>query len=79
MTGPADDYPSGFDELPPSAKLVHHVLEEADELTLQGLHEETRLPKRTIRYALGRLDEIDVLEARPRVDDPRQTWYSLER
>lgn len=77
MTGCSDTHPDGFADLPPSAKLVYRVLEEEGEATQHQLADETHLPKRTIRYALERLDEIDVLEERPRLTDARQTWYSL--
>ena len=65
-------------ELPPSAKLVAKVLEYNDTMTQQQLAEETLLPARTVRYALNRLDEEDVIESRFSFSDARKRLYTLE-
>lgn len=64
-------------ELPPSAKLVAKVLEYRGTLTQSELAEETLLPPRTVRYALTRLDEEDVVESRFSFTDARKRIYSL--
>lgn len=64
-------------DLPPSAKLVLKVLEYHGALTQQELANETRLPTRTVRYALAELEELNVLETQISFRDARQRHYSL--
>ncbi|WP_254767689.1 MarR family transcriptional regulator [Salinilacihabitans rarus] len=64
-------------DLPPSAKLVAKVLEYNDTMTQQQIAEETLLPARTVRYALSRLDEENVIESRFSFSDARKRLYSL--
>lgn len=64
-------------DLPPSAKLVAKVLEYNDPLTQSELAEETLLPPRTVRYALSRLEEQDVVEKEFSFVDARKRIYSL--
>ncbi len=66
-------------ELPPSAKLVATVLGHTAPLSQGRLAEESRLPDRTVRYALDRLDEAGLLTARYSVRDARKQVYSLGR
>lgn len=71
---------NGWDEvadLPPSAKLVAKVLEYNDQLTQSQLAEESLLPPRTVRYALNRLEEIDVVDSRFSFTDARKRVYAL--
>lgn len=63
--------------LPPSAKLVLWVMEQEGTMTQWTLAEETRLPRRTVRDALDRLRELDVVDARPYFRDARQSLYTL--
>jgi len=65
-------------ELPPSAKLVAKVLEYNDQLTQSQLAEETLLPGRTVRYALSRLEEVGVVDARFSFTDARKRVYTLQ-
>ncbi|MFC7045121.1 MarR family transcriptional regulator [Halobacteriaceae archaeon GCM10025711] len=65
-------------DLPPSAKLVAKVLEYNDTLTQSQLAEETLLPARTVRYALNRLEEENLVEARFSFTDARKRLYSLD-
>ncbi|AXR78787.1 MarR family transcriptional regulator [Natrarchaeobaculum sulfurireducens] len=65
-------------ELPPSAKLVAKVLEYNDTMTQQEIAEETLLPSRTVRYALNRLDEENVIESRFSFSDARKRLYTLD-
>lgn len=64
-------------DLPPSAKLVAKVLEYNDSLTQSQLAEETLLPPRTVRYALTRLEEADIVESRFSFSDARKRIYTL--
>lgn len=64
-------------ELPPSAKLVVKTLEYEGELTQAQLTTETRLPARTVRHALRRLEDYDVVTSRISFSDARQRIYSL--
>ncbi|WP_129114987.1 MarR family transcriptional regulator [Halegenticoccus tardaugens] len=64
-------------EMPPSAKLVAKVLDYNDTLTQSQLAEETLLPPRTVRYALTRLEEEDVVESRFSFSDARKRLYTL--
>jgi DNA-binding MarR family transcriptional regulator len=64
-------------DLPPSAKLVAKVLDYNDTLSQSELAEETLLPSRTVRYALSRLEEEDVVESRFSFSDARKRLYTL--
>ena len=64
-------------DLPPSAKLVAKVLEYNDTLTQSELADETLLPPRTVRYALSRLEDADVVDSRFSFSDARKRLYSL--
>jgi transcription initiation factor IIE alpha subunit len=63
--------------LPPSAKLVFKVLEYGGLLTQKEIAEESYLPPRTIRYALGRLKDEGFLQERFYFKDARQSLYGL--
>lgn len=66
-------------ELSPSTKLVYKIFKDQSRpLSKPDLIEETLLPQRTLEYALGRLDEEDLLEQRRRLDDPRSHEYQLK-
>jgi DNA-binding MarR family transcriptional regulator len=64
-------------ELPPSAKLVVKTLEYEGRLTQAELVESTRLPDRTVRYALRELEDEDLVTSRISFADARQRVYSL--
>lgn len=64
-------------ELPPSAKLVAKVLEDDAPLSQGQLAETSLLPDRTVRYALTRLEEHDVVESRFSFSDARKRLYTL--
>ncbi len=81
-TQPVDDlseseYRTRLRELPPSAKLVAKVLEIDAPLSQGQLAEETLLPDRTVRYALNRLDESDIIDSRYSFRDARKRVYFL--
>jgi len=64
-------------ELPPSAKLVAKVLESDAPLSQGQLAEESLLPDRTVRYALNRLEEADLVGSRYSFQDARKQVYYL--
>ncbi|MFP4631833.1 MAG: MarR family transcriptional regulator [Halobacteriota archaeon] len=67
-----------IDDLPPSAKLVYKVLEYNGQMTQKEVSEETRLSVRTVRYALNRLGERDLIKQVPCLTDGRRTLYDVE-
>jgi DNA-binding MarR family transcriptional regulator len=64
-------------ELPPSAKLVATVLDGASPLSQGQLAEESLLPDRTVRYALNRLEEEELVDSRYSFHDARKQVYFL--
>ncbi|QDX39569.1 helix-turn-helix domain-containing protein [Salarchaeum sp. JOR-1] len=64
-------------ELPPSAKLVVKVLEYNGGLTQKEIVEKSRLSQRTVRDALDRLQENDLVEKDIYIPDARQNLYRL--
>ena len=64
-------------ELPPSAKLVAKVLEIDAPLSQGQLAEESLLPDRTVRYALNRLEESELVSSRYSFKDARKQVYCL--
>lgn len=64
-------------EAPPSAKLVYLVLDRHGSLTQAALAERTRLPPRTVRSALRRLDRLGVIDKRMNWQDTRRRRYAL--
>jgi DNA-binding MarR family transcriptional regulator len=64
-------------ELPPSAKLVAKVLEIDAPLSQGQLAEESLLPDRTVRYALNRLEDADLVASRYSFQDARKQVYYL--
>jgi DNA-binding MarR family transcriptional regulator len=66
-------------ELPPSAKLVAKVLETETPLSQGQLADESLLPDRTVRYALNRLEDDDLVESRYSFHDARKQVYFLNQ
>ncbi len=66
-----------IEKLPPSAKLVFKVLEYSGFLTQKQIAEESYLPSRTVRYALNRLKDEQMLEERFYFKDARQSLYGI--
>lgn len=64
--------------LPPSAKLVYRVIETDGALTQKDLIQKTTLPARTVRYAISRLREADIISERFHFIDARQSLYGLK-
>lgn len=73
------DFRERLRELPPSAKLVARILAENGPLAPGSLAEQSLLPKRTMRYAINRLEEADLVDTRPSLQDARKQVYVLER
>ncbi len=68
---------SHIDTFPPSMKLVLNILENRGPLTQKEITRITRLPSRTVRYALNRLKEEGILEESEYFMDARQSLYGL--
>lgn len=68
-----------LEELPPSAKLVAKVLETEAPLSQGQLVEESLLPDRTVRYALNRLEECELVGSRYSYHDARKQVYFLQQ
>jgi len=64
-------------DLPPSAKLVYKVLEYNGAMTQKSIVEESMLSARTVRYALERLEGIDIVSEDVYFADARQNLYEL--
>jgi predicted transcriptional regulator len=64
-------------DLPPSAKLVFKVLEYNGPMTQKGIVEESMLSARTVRYALERLEDIDIVSEDVYFADARQNLYEI--
>jgi DNA-binding MarR family transcriptional regulator len=79
VDSPLDDpeFRDRLRELPPSAKLVAKVLEDASPLSQGQLAEESLLPDRTVRYALNRLEEEELVGSRYSFNDARKQVYYL--
>jgi DNA-binding GntR family transcriptional regulator len=71
----ATEYRDRLRELPPSAKLVSKVLETDAPLSQGQLAEESLLPDRTVRYALNRLEDEDLVNSRYSFQDARKQVY----
>jgi transcription initiation factor IIE alpha subunit len=68
-----------LERLPPSAKLVFKALEAKGQLTKKEIIRETILPSRTVRYALNRLKEEEILQERFYFIDSRQSLYEIKK
>ncbi|MCZ7358157.1 MAG: helix-turn-helix domain-containing protein [Candidatus Methanoperedens sp.] len=67
-----------IDGFSPSMKLVLNILENHGPLTQKEITKVTRLPTRTVRYALNRLKQEDILEEREYFQDARQCLYQIK-
>ncbi|MFT4891749.1 MAG: DNA-binding MarR family transcriptional regulator [Halobacteriales archaeon] len=71
------EYRERLRDLPPSAKLVAKVLEIESPLSQGQVAEESLLPDRTVRYALNRLEDEDLVNSRYSFQDARKQVYYL--
>ncbi len=62
----------------PSMKLILNILENRGALTQKEIAKVTRLPTRTVRYALSRLKNEDILEECEYFQDARQCLYKIK-
>jgi len=62
----------------PSMKLILNILDNSGPLTQKEIAKITRLPARTVRYALSRLEKEDILEEREYFQDARQCLYQIK-
>ncbi|WP_254524326.1 MarR family transcriptional regulator [Natrinema caseinilyticum] len=67
------------DDLPPSAKLVYKVLEYEEPLTQAGIAAESRLCPRTVRYALGKLEDRELVASSVCLEDARKSRYRISK
>jgi len=68
---------SSLTDLPPSAKLVYKVLEVEGRMTQHEIATTSLLPVRTVRHALGRLEEAGIVDEGVYFRDARKSLYSL--
>jgi predicted transcriptional regulator len=73
----AESTAEDISDLPPSAKLVFKVLEYNGPMTQKGIVQESMLSARTVRYALERLENIDVVVEDVYFADARQNLYEI--
>ncbi|XDF45591.1 MarR family transcriptional regulator [Saccharolobus solfataricus] len=66
-----------MEKLPPSAKLVLKVILEKKVIRFKELQDQTKLPTRTLRYALRILREKGLIKTLPCLDDTRERIYSV--
>ncbi|MFQ3319999.1 MAG: DNA-binding Lrp family transcriptional regulator [Natronomonas sp.] len=69
------DTESRVASLPPSAKLVYKTLEYEGRLTQSELATESRLPQRTVRHALRKLEDAGAVEEAVYLMDARKSMY----
>lgn len=65
-------------DLPPSAKLVYLILQEGGPLTQEDISDRSHLPRRTVRHALARLQEVSLIVSQPYLGDARQNLYDIQ-
>ncbi len=68
---------TSLSELPPSSKLVYKVLEYEGSMTQEEIAGESRLCSRTVRYALGKLEDEQLVASRVYLEDARQSKYRI--
>ncbi len=66
-----------IEDAPPSAKLVYKVLEYNGALTQKEIVERSMLSQRTVRDALTRLRELEIVSERVYIPDARQNLYEI--
>jgi DNA-binding MarR family transcriptional regulator len=71
------DIESAVATLPPSAKLVYKTLQYEGAMTQSELAEKSLLPQRTVRHALGKLEEVGAVEESVYLMDARKSSYRL--
>lgn len=64
-------------KLPKSSKRLIAVLAESGQLTQKQLINKVKMPAKTVRYALKRLDESNLIVSIPNLQDMRSMFYQL--
>lgn len=78
-SGVADpDAEPGIEACSPSAKLVYTVLEHEGAMTQEEIARESRLCSRTVRYAVGILEDHGLVRSRASLEDARQSIYRID-
>lgn len=62
-------------QLSPSAKLVLKILQLNGWMTQREIIRETTLPPRTVKYAIKRLKEREIVKEKPDLNDMRSKYY----
>jgi len=75
--GGGSEFNDRLREMPPSAKLVIHVLRRSSGMTQSELVEETMLPRRTVQHALRKLETASLVNSRSSVRDARKQVYHV--
>ncbi|MFX0113997.1 MAG: hypothetical protein ACFFB3_05585 [Candidatus Hodarchaeota archaeon] len=68
---------SSLSEAPRSIQLTFQALREDSPLNLDALTERTNLPKRTVRFAIGRLRASNLVKRVPDLEDLRRGLYAV--
>jgi DNA-binding MarR family transcriptional regulator len=71
------DVESAVKDLPPSAKLVYKTLEYEGPMTQSQLAEESLLPQRTVRHALRKLEDAEIVDESVYLMDARKSTYAV--
>lgn len=71
----SDERRERLETLSPSAKFVYVVLQSEGTLDQDEIVQRTLLPKRTVRYALDKLERADLVSEEPGVTDARRRRY----
>lgn len=67
--------PAPLGDLPQSARTVYGALAAQGPLTHRDLLRATGMPARTVRYAVNRLKEAGIIDARCSLTDCRQCYF----
>lgn len=78
LRNPSDEVRDRLRDLPPSAKLVVWVLDDQGPLTAEQVTEESLLPSRTVRYALNRLQDVELVCLRNPSQESAAPVYYLD-
>lgn len=62
-------------QLSPSTKLVLKILQLNGWMTQREIIRETTLPPRTVKYAIKRLKEKEIVREKPDLNDMRSKYY----
>lgn len=71
------DHRNKIEDAPPSAKLVYKVLQYNGGLTQKEIVQRSMLSQRTVRDALARLRDINIVTEDVYIPDARQSLYKL--